>query len=59
MHIESVPWNNKMVTVYWEDKWHWIVALDIGGRFEFAVDSGLPGKEVNPGTTFDGGGVSF
>jgi len=23
-----------------------------------AVDSGLPGKEVNPGTIFEGGGVS-
>jgi len=25
--------------------------LDIGYRFDLAVDSGLPGKEVNPGTT--------
>jgi len=26
--------------------------LDIGCRFDFAVDFGLPGKEVNLGITF-------
>jgi len=28
-----------------------IIALEIECRFDLAVDSGLPGKEVNPGIT--------
>jgi len=35
MHIGSVPWNNDLVTVHWEDKWCRIVALDIRCKFEF------------------------
>ncbi len=51
MHIESVPWNNELTTVHWEDRWRRIIALEIGCKFDFAVDSGLLGKEVNPGIT--------
>ena len=35
MHIGSAPWNNKMVTVHWEEKWRRIVALDIGCNFDY------------------------
>ena len=51
MHIESAPSNNVSVIVHWEDKWRGIIMLDIGCRFDFAVDSRLPGKEVDPGIT--------
>jgi len=51
MHIGSVPWNNELVIVHLEDKWCKIVALDIGCSLTLAVDSKLPGKEVNPNTT--------
>ena len=44
MHIGSVPWNNEPVIVHWEDKWHKIVALDIGYNFDFTVDFGLRGE---------------
>ena len=51
MHIGSAPRNNEPVTVQWKEKWHRIVVLDIGCRFDFAMDFGLPGKEMNLGNT--------
>lgn len=51
MHIGSAPQDNKPVTVRWEDKQRRIIVLDIGCRLEFAVDFGLPRKEVNHGIT--------
>jgi len=51
MHNGSVPWNNEPITIHRKDKWHRIITLDIGCTFHFAVDSGLPGKEVNLGIT--------
>ena len=33
--------------------------LEIGYKFDFVVDSRLLGKEVNHGTTLEGGGVSL
>ena len=51
MHNGSAPWNNESVIVHWEDKWCEIITLDIGCRFDFAVDFGLPGKEVDPSIT--------
>jgi len=51
MYIGIAPWNNELVTIHWEDKWSGIMALDIGCRFDFVVDSRLPEKEVNPSIT--------
>ena len=35
IRIGSVPWNNELVTIHSADKWHMIVALDIGCRIDF------------------------
>jgi len=51
MHIGIALWNNELVTDHWEEKWHRIVALDIGCKFYFAMDYGILGKEVNHGIT--------
>ena len=51
MHIGSVPWNNEPIISHLEDKWCWIVALNIGYRFDSVVDSRLLGKEVKPSIT--------
>jgi len=49
MHIVSAPYNNESITIQLEDKCRKIILLDVGCKFNFAMDSEHPGKEVNLG----------